>query len=208
VDELAGRAVSGSGGVGPGARIHTTDPFATPEPERSPVRRLRGRLPAAVTLWTATDPDGGPAGLTVSSTLVADGEPGRLLGLVDAESDLWAAVAASGRFAVAVLGPEHRQLADRFAGLLPAPGGLFRGDEWRETPYGPVLAGAATWAGCRLDAAREYGWALLVEATIEHATPADDPHTEPLIHYRGRYRDLATRSTTLPRPQDHDDLAL
>ena len=54
----------------------------------SPVRRLRGRLAAPVTLWTAP----GPAGLTVSSTLVADGEPGRLLGLIDEECDLWAAV--------------------------------------------------------------------------------------------------------------------
>ena len=71
-------------------RIHATDPFATPEHERSPVRRFRGRLAAAVTLWTAP----GPAGLTVSSTLVADGEPGRLLGLLDDESDLWTAVEA------------------------------------------------------------------------------------------------------------------
>src|SRR5690348_17299034 len=100
--------------------IHITDPFATPEEGRSPVRRLRGRLPAPVTLWTAP----GPAGLTVSSTLVADGTPGRVLGLVDEESELWAAVEAAGVFAVVPLAPRHRQLADRFAGLMPAPGGL------------------------------------------------------------------------------------
>ena len=69
----------------PGAQIHSDDPFATPEPEQSPVRRLRGRLARAVTLWTAP----GPAGLTVSSMLVADGEPGRVLGLIDEESDFW-----------------------------------------------------------------------------------------------------------------------
>ncbi|BCJ65582.1 hypothetical protein GCM10009779_03760 [Polymorphospora rubra] len=166
----------------PGGQIHHTDPFATPTHERSPLRRLRGRLPAAVTLWTAP----GPAGLTVSSTLVADGAPGRLLGLIDDESDLWTAVSAAGRFAVAPLGPAHRQLADRFAGLMPAPGGLFRDADWTETDYGPVPADAGGWAGCRLDGAREYGWALLVEATIEHVELGDDPG--PLIHYRGRYR--------------------
>ncbi|MFI7213025.1 flavin reductase family protein [Micromonospora maritima] len=168
----------------PGAEIHHTDPFAVPAGQRSPVRRLRGRLAAPVTLWTAP----GPAGLTVSSTLVAEGEPDRLLGLVDPESDLWAAVEEAGRFAVTPLGPHHRQLADRFAGLFPSPGGLFALDAWTDTPYGPVPADAGGWAGCRLDTAREYGWGLLVEATIE---AVDLPHdTPPLLHYRGRYHDL------------------
>src|SRR5262249_30255481 len=73
-----------------GVTISPSDPFATPDHLRSPVRRLRGRLPAAVTLWTAP----GPAGLAVSSTLVVDGEPGRLLGVLDEESDLWAGTAS------------------------------------------------------------------------------------------------------------------
>jgi len=163
--------------------IHAGDPFATPEDQRSPVRRLRGRLPAAVTLWTAP----GPAGLTVSSTLVVDGSPGRLLGVLDEESELWAAAEAAGVFAVTLLGPDDQQLADRFAGLLPAPGGPFREYEWRSTEFGPVLAGRGTWAGCRLDAARPLGWGLLVEATIERVEIGADP---PLLHYRGRYRQL------------------
>jgi 3-hydroxy-9,10-secoandrosta-1,3,5(10)-triene-9,17-dione monooxygenase reductase component len=167
--------------------IHSTDPFATPEHARSPVRRLRGRLPAAVTLWTATAPDGEPAGLTVSSTLVVDGEPGRLLGLLDDESDLWAAVEAAGRFAVAPLSPDDRRLADRFAGVLPAPGGPFREYEWTGTPYGPVPGG--TWVGCRLDAARPFGWGRLVEATIERIELGES--AAPLVYHRGRYRDLA-----------------
>jgi 3-hydroxy-9,10-secoandrosta-1,3,5(10)-triene-9,17-dione monooxygenase reductase component len=166
--------------------IHGTDPFATPEAARSPVRRLRGRLAAAVTLWTAP----GPAGLTVSSTLIADGAPARLLGLIDEESELWAAVQRERVFAVSPLAGTQRQLADRFAGLLPAPGGLFRFEQWRETPYGPVLGGddAASWVGCRLDTARPYGFGLLVEATIERVEVGDDPL--PLVHYRGRYREM------------------
>jgi 3-hydroxy-9,10-secoandrosta-1,3,5(10)-triene-9,17-dione monooxygenase reductase component len=178
---------------GPGAQIHDTDPFATPESRRSPVRRLRGRLPAAVTLWTASDPDSGPAGLTVASTLIADGEPARVLGLLDPESDLLAAAEAAGRFAVVPLGTADRQLADRFAGLLPAPGGLFAGGGWRQTPYGPVPAGAATWAGCRLDATRPLGWGSLVEGTVEHIDIGADGTGGPLVHFRGRYRDLADR---------------
>lgn len=175
--------------IEPGGFVHGTDPFAAPESARSPVRRLRGRLPAAVTLWTAP----GPAGLTVSSTMVVDGDPGRLLGLVDEESELWTAASAAGVFTVAPLRAEDRQLADRFAGLLPAPGGLFKGYGWRETTFGPVLEGLSTWAGCRLDTARPMGWGLLVEATIEHIEIGGDVGgetggAEPLVHYRGRYR--------------------
>lgn len=177
----------------PGGQIHHTDPFATPEEQRSPVRRLRGRLAAPVTLWTAyaeasASPPAAPAGLTVSSTLVADGEPGRLLGLVDEESELWEAASASGRFAVALLGPAHRQLADRFAGLSPAPGGLFAIGGWTGTPYGPVPVDSGGWAGCRLDGFRAYGWSLLVEATIETVELTGD--APPLLHHRGRYREL------------------
>lgn len=167
--------------------IHDTDPFATPEEDRSPIRRLRGRLAAPVTIWTAP----GPAGLTVSSVLVADGDPGRVLGLVDDESELWEAMSAAGRFTVCPLGAGEQPLADRFAGRAPAPGGVFaQGERWRETEYGPVLAGDRTWAGCTLDGARRYGWAMLVEATVVEATFGADP-VNPLTYHRGRYQTLS-----------------
>ena len=171
--------------VEPGAQIHSSDPFATPDQDKSPVRRLRGRLAAPVTLWTTP----GPAGLTVSSMLVADGDPGRVLGLVDEESEFWDAVSSAGVFAVSPLGLQDQQLADRFAGLMPAPGGLFATGDWTETEYGPVPKGAATWAGCRVDAHRPYGWALLIEATI--ATVQLGEAAPPLLHHRGRYHRLA-----------------
>ena len=59
----------------PGAEIHYTDPFATPQRNARRYAGCAGRLAAPVTLWTAP----GPAGLTVSSTVVAEGEPDRLL---------------------------------------------------------------------------------------------------------------------------------
>jgi flavin reductase (DIM6/NTAB) family NADH-FMN oxidoreductase RutF len=120
--------------------------------------------------------------------LVADGEPGRVLGLVDEESEFWDAVSQAGVFAVSPLGVQDQQLADRFAGLMPAPGGLFATGEWTPTEYGPVPAHAGTWAGCRLVSNRACGWALLVEAVIE--TVILDPGPAPLVHFRGRYKQL------------------
>jgi 3-hydroxy-9,10-secoandrosta-1,3,5(10)-triene-9,17-dione monooxygenase reductase component len=165
--------------------IHSSDPFATPEDQRSPVRRLRGRLPAPVTLWTAP----GPAGLTVSSVLVVDGEPGELLGLVDEESDFWAAAQRAGAFAVVPLGAQQRQLADRFAGLLPSPGGLFAQEPWRDTPFGPVPEGNTSWAGCHLTQATPCGWSLLVRAELVEISAGTGE--DPLLYFRGRYRQLA-----------------
>jgi 3-hydroxy-9,10-secoandrosta-1,3,5(10)-triene-9,17-dione monooxygenase reductase component len=167
--------------------IHASDPFATPEDARDPVRRLRGRLPAAVTLWTANGADDRPAGLTVASTTVVDGDPGRVLGVLDEESALWEAVSATGRFVVAPLRSVDQQLAEVFGGAMPAPGGPFTVGNWQETGFGPVLTGVSAWAACQLDQARPMGWGLLVEATVVQVTINAGDGASPLIYYRGRY---------------------
>jgi hypothetical protein len=178
--------------------IHASDPFATPDDQRSLVRRLRGRLPAPVTLWTAGQ-GAARAGLTVSSMLVADGDPGRVLGIIDEESELWTSISETGRFAITLLHQGDHLIAERFAGLLPSPGGLFSAGsggagpagaiEWRDTGYGPVPRTVSTWSGVRLDASRTFGWGLLIEATIDTVALAEEG-AAPVVHVRGRYRDV------------------
>ena len=115
--------------------IHSGHPFLEPPADRDPVRRLRGRLGGAVSLW-ATGSEDARAALTVSSVLVAAGEPARLLGLIDPDSDLATTVASTGTAVVALLQWPHRDLADAFAGVAPAPGGAFRLGTWSQTPWG------------------------------------------------------------------------
>jgi flavin reductase (DIM6/NTAB) family NADH-FMN oxidoreductase RutF len=176
-----------AGGHDRGVTIHGDHPFLPPESERSPVRRLRGRLASGVTVWTATR-EGRPAGLTVASMMVADGEPGRVVALLDPDSELWEAAADSRTVAISWLTYDDRTLADAFAGVAPAPGGAFRLADWKDTDWGPVLATAGTWAGCRLPDAEphEVGWALLVEATLEHIELGEE-RAPGLVHRRGRY---------------------
>ena len=160
--------------------IHSDHPFATPPEHRDAARRLRGRLASTVTLWLAGQGPG-RAGLTVTSMMVALGEPARVVGLVDPDSDL--AHALRDTLTVTVLQPGEHGLADAFAGLAPAPGGLFR-DGFEDTDWGPVLPGH-TWAGIRLESTREVGWSREVVGVVEHVHLTDAPA---LVHVRGRYR--------------------
>lgn len=167
--------------------IHDTFPFADPPAARDVVRAFRGRLAAGVTLWTAAG-ERRPAGLTVSSVLVANGTPPRILALLDPLADLTDALRATGRAAVTVLDREHVRLAEAFAGAGPAPGGPFRQASVTDTEWGPVPAGVGTWAGVRLEETAEVGWSLLVTCVLEHVVASGDG--EPLVHHRGRYRRL------------------
>lgn len=164
--------------------IHDSHPFPTDD---DPVRRLRGRLGGAVTLWTAGAGDGprGWAGLTLTSVMAAGGEPARLLGLVDPDSDLAEAVEDTGRAVVHLLSWRHRGLADAFAGVAPAPGGPFRLDAFEPTGHGPRLAGATAYAAVEVEDAREVGWSRLLTCTVTALEVGDDD--DPLLHRRGRY---------------------
>ena len=166
--------------------ISSEHPFLPPKGDRSPVRRLRSRLPSPVTVWTAGS-GGGRAGLTVSSLLVADGEPGYVLGVLDPLSDLWDALRDTGAAVVNLLSWQHRQLADAFGYVAPAPGGPFRLGHWLDTEWGPALADASGWAGCQLSdrPAAELGWGLLVQLQVAQIAFGDDG--APLVHRRGRY---------------------
>lgn len=163
--------------------IHSEHPFA--EPHDDALRRFRGRVGGTVSLWTSgsgTD----RAGLTLTSYVVAHGEPAKVLGLVDPESELADAVREGGRVVVQLLEWRHRALAETFAGLLPSPGGPFRAGEWRETEWGPALTDAPSWLGVRLSPdPREVGWSLLLEGVVEHVEVGEA--AQPLLHRRGRY---------------------
>lgn len=167
--------------------IHDENPFAPPPAERDPVRRLRGRLAAPVTVLTAGDGHQ-RAGLTVSSLLVVEGQPGRVAALVGEVTDFWEVVSGTGAFLVHVLAGGDWELADRFAGLRPTPGGTFVGLEVEDTPFGPRLAAVADWAGCRLESAEELGFHRLLVGTIEETRLSD--LSDPLVYFRGRYRHL------------------
>ena len=162
--------------------IHASHPFADPDPD--PVRRLRGRLGGVVSLMTAGAAPA-RAGLTVSSLMVANGEPARLLALVDPDSDLYDVLTDTRRAVVQLLSWPQRDLAEAFAGTAPAPGGPWRLAAFEDTSWGPRVVGASTWVGVRLESDAEVGWSRLLTCVIETIAVGDDP--EPLVSRRGRW---------------------
>jgi 3-hydroxy-9,10-secoandrosta-1,3,5(10)-triene-9,17-dione monooxygenase reductase component len=171
-------------------RIGGQHPFATPPERRSQARRLRGRLLAPVTVWTAGGPRDG-AGLTVSSVLVADGEPAHLLGLVDPASAFWEAMRRSGAFVVHVLAEGDRSLAERFAEIRPPIRGMFEGLEVEASPWGPVLGDSRPRAACRLSRSAPVGYAELVDGVVEDVELHD--LDDPLAWLHGSYLSVRDR---------------
>jgi flavin reductase (DIM6/NTAB) family NADH-FMN oxidoreductase RutF len=171
--------------------IHSEHPFSSGQ--RDPIRQFRGRMAAPVSIWAA-EAGQRRAGWTVSSFLVANGSPSMVVGLVDEDSDLATAISAGSTFAVSLLGWQHRGLADAFAGLAPAPGGVFRLGSWADTAWGPILTDSPAWLGARLltTVDEHAGWPLLIRAEIEHAEIGERGEEPLLAHVRGRYVALST----------------
>jgi flavin reductase (DIM6/NTAB) family NADH-FMN oxidoreductase RutF len=166
------------------------DPFATPLEDRRPDRRLRGRLIAPVTIWTAGAGDR-RAGLTVSSLLLAEGDPAHVLGLLDPLSDLFHVLAERGSFVVQVLEANDQRLAAIFAGVYPVD--PFDEVETTAGEFGPVISGERHKLGCRLEGSEEIGFQVLVRGIVDalDIVPTGAP---PLVRYRGRYRRLSPES--------------
>ncbi len=175
-------------GTRPEKRVGDEDPFATPESARRADRRLRGRLLAPVTVWTAATGED-RAGLTVSSLVVAEGEPAQLFALVDPLSELHRLAAESGRVLVHVLGAGEEKVAAFFAGRYPVD--PFEELAFEPDEYGPRLAGERTTVRARFASSEPAGFQNLLRATVDSvllATGGEDP----LAWYRGGFRRLSS----------------
>jgi flavin reductase (DIM6/NTAB) family NADH-FMN oxidoreductase RutF len=167
--------------------VHREHPFEVPPADRDPVRQLRGRLAAPVTIVTSRRGDES-VGLTVSSLFVAEGDPPYVYFLVGGDTDLFEGLDETGKFVVHVCAEGDRELADVFASRRPAPGGAFAGLAWSFSPWGPELEGSRTRARCTVVDMDEETYSVLVAATLDELELSD--LTEPLTYFRGSYRGL------------------
>lgn len=163
------------------------NPFIAPESERDPIRRLRGRLAAPVTIVTAGD-DERSAGLTISSLVFAEGDPGSVGFLLGPTADVYDVIERTDRFVVHILSRRHRVLSEVFAGRRPSPGGPFADFATTATQWGPAINDIPDRAYCSGVTVTDHGYSLLVRATVDSAETSD--LLDPLVYFRGHYRAL------------------
>lgn len=167
--------------------VHEENPFLTPTDQRDPARQFRGRMAGPVTIVTAGAGDH-RTGLTVSSLVVAEGDPSRVYFLLGSTTDLFYGLEETGKFVVHVLEHDHHAMADVFAGLRPNPGGKFTGFATEQTEWGPVLTEVSTRAYCTYEGGDEETFFIVAEGVIDKLELGE--MGDPLVYFRGRYRKL------------------
>jgi 3-hydroxy-9,10-secoandrosta-1,3,5(10)-triene-9,17-dione monooxygenase reductase component len=134
-----------------------------------------------VTVVTGLDPDGAPAGMTVSSFTSVSADPPLVLFCPSRASRTWASIAPSGRFVVNVLASHQQDVAEHFSGSA-AP---FSHVSHRIGTDGlPVLAGVLASARCTTAAVRQGGDHHLVLARLDEI---DRGAGTPLTYWSRRY---------------------
>jgi hypothetical protein len=120
---------------------------------------------APVTGWTAGQLPGG-AGLTVSLVLVPQGQPARLLGLLDPTSVVWETVLEPRVLVVQVLAAGDQALAERCSKVRPPIRGSFERLAVAGSPWSGA-GGSRPGAACRLAGSTPVGYAELVQGQVE-----------------------------------------
>lgn len=151
-------------------------------------RAAMARFAAGVTVVTTLGEGGVPRGFTASSFCSVSLHPPLILVCLANSADSFPAFASCGHFAVSVLGPEHRPLAERFAtkgadkfapeGLSRTPGGL------------PAVAGALAELDCEVHARHLAGDHTILIGRVSGARLSEGSRT-PMVYFERSFRLLA-----------------
>ncbi|MGB8861783.1 MAG: flavin reductase family protein [Ilumatobacteraceae bacterium] len=150
-------------------------------------RQVLGHFPTGVTVISATTAEGSPVGLTIGSFTSVSLDPPLVGFLPMVNSDRWAAINATGSFAVNILGAHQADLCWRFAkSSIEQP---FEGVDWHPSPItgSPIIDGAIAWIDCAIEGVIEAGdhhFVLGRVLELEHTEPDSEPN--PLLFYRGQ----------------------
>ena len=154
-------------------------------------RRVMGHFATGVSVVTALGPDRAPAGITVNALSSVSLDPPLVMVALDRRRFITPIVRAAGRYAVNILGEDHRSLSDCFANApaaADAPGRMaFCGAAWHAGTTGlPILEGAIASLECSIVETFSAGDHDLFIGRVE-AMDHVDGATGPLLYFRRRY---------------------
>ncbi|MFF0970373.1 flavin reductase family protein [Streptomyces sp. NPDC003703] len=166
-----------------------------PGPDAVRCLGLYTRLAAGVTVVTALDAGGRPAGLTVSALTSVSARPPLLLACLRGGSQTLTAVRQHGAFAVSFLTERQRSVAERFADPALSPAARFRGVPVRHVLGVPVVSDALAWAVCVVEDVRRYGDH---DAVVGRVRAVEAGEGRPLLWHGRAFHTLTPLLTPLP----------
>jgi flavin reductase (DIM6/NTAB) family NADH-FMN oxidoreductase RutF len=161
-------------------------------------RRLLGHFASGVTVVTTRDSQGRPAGLTASAFTSVSLNPPMILVCVAQNAQSYEALQGADRFAVNILGQGQETLSNRFATKSSSAAEKFEGIGYKPGMLGlPILADALASLECATVHAYPGGDHTIFVGRIEAGASRDGDGAEPLLYYRGRYRQLSSPGGSL-----------
>lgn len=150
-------------------------------------RTTLGHFASGITIITGIE-DGQPVGMTCQSFFSQSIEPPLISFSVMETSTTYPRLRRAGRFCVNVLADTQQHISSQFG---RSGGDKWAGIEWDTTAAGnPVLRGSLMWVDCSLENEFRAGDHTIVIGRVHEMSPMQAAAAEPLLFYRGAYRQL------------------
>ncbi|MFQ6592434.1 MULTISPECIES: flavin reductase family protein [Pseudomonas] len=133
--------------------------------------------------------DGEPIGFTCQSFYSVSMSPPLVSFSVMASSASYPKIRRAGRFAVNILSGEQVEISNQFARRGTDK---WHGVHWQESPLGnPIIVGSLHWLDCEIHAEHAAGDHLIVIGEVKALNLQEVVATQPLLYFKGQYRNLA-----------------
>ncbi|MQA77194.1 MAG: hypothetical protein GEV10_01705 [Streptosporangiales bacterium] len=153
-------------------------------------RSVLSHYPTGVSVITAVQPNGTPAGMLVGTFTSVSLDPPLVAFLPDKASTSWPLIRAAGSFCANILGSEQEALCQQFA---YKGGDKFANVSWQPAASGsPVIDGVVAWVDCDIEQVFESGDHYIVIGRVRDLD-VSRPGT-PLAFVRGSYGEVALRA--------------
>ena len=151
-------------------------------------RDALGHYASGITVITGTD-EQRPIGFTCQSFYSVSIEPPLVSFSVQKTSTTYPRIRAAGRFAVNVLTRDQQHVSNQFSRSgTDKWSGI--GCSWTRSGN-PVLDGTMMWLDCRIWAEHDAGDHVIVLGEVEEMRLQHGRAKDPLLYFKGRYRQLA-----------------
>lgn len=154
-------------------------------------RKALGHYASGITV-SSSRVDDEPVGFTCQSFYSVSMNPPLISFSVMSSSGCYPKIRQAGRFLVNILSAEQEQLSNQFARRGTDK---WQGVDWELSPLGnPLIAGSLHWLDCEIHAVHPAGDHLIVIGEVKafggHAGEQDEEASQPLLYFKGEYRNL------------------